>query len=273
VQNTEVAADRLPSENGVPFANQFLRSLLGAVVVGLFGQITQSNPMLANILRIIASGQSGGFDPRQIISMAPAPLQSQVERIISQYDPGTGRPTEVPQRRGQSSGRINYENQQSTRNLALSNRLEDLLRRTAEEVGIDVHITSGGQIPYNSMPQGTRQNTNRSISRNAPANAWIAPDGEIVRIGSTRHDNGNAADLYLTDRGQRISLDDPRMNLFVETFFRLGGAGGSGDRDYMGDYTIHLDVVGTSSGGTRSWNASTQFLAAMNRGLAAQGIA
>jgi len=268
VQNTEIAADRLPSENGVPFANNFLRSLLGGIVVSLFGQVASQNPMLGNVLRIILSGQSGGFDPRQIMGMVPAGMAPQVERVISQFDPRTGRPTDVPQRRGQSSGRINYENQGAVRSLALSDRLERLLRQTAEEVGLDVHIVSGGQMSMEAYQnaRGTKRNTGGS-------SPTYYLNGRAVRKGSVRHDNGNAADLYLTDGSQRIPLDDPRMNLFVETFFRNGGAGGSGDRDYMGEYNIHLDIVGTSAGGTRSWNASTQFLAAMNRGLAQQGTA
>lgn len=267
VQNTEIAADRLPSENGVPFANNFLRSLLGGIVVSLFGQVASQNPMLGNVLRIILSGQSGGFDPRQIMGMVPAGMAPQVERVISQFDPSTGRPTDVPQRRGTSSGRINYENQQSIRSLALSDRLERLLRQTAEEVGLDVHITSGGQMSMEAYQNARGEKTNSGGS-----SPTYYLNRRAVRKGSVRHDNGNAADLYLTDGGQRVPLNDPRMNLFVETFFRLGGAGGSGDSDYMGD-TIHLDIVGTRSGGTRAWNASTQFLAAMNRGLAQQGTA
>jgi len=49
-----------------------------------------------------------------------------------------------------------------------------------------------------------------------------------------------------------------------------GAGGGSGDRDYMGDETIHVDIHASRA---RTWNATPQFIAAMNRGLSSRGTA
>ena len=269
VNNAQAATSGLPRTGDVSFANNIIQGIFGALFTTVFARASQANPAFANILQIILSGRSGGFNPQQVLQLAPPQFRPVAQQVMSQFDRRTGQPTDVPTQTGTSSGRINYENQNSTRNLALNGRLEQLLRMAAEEARVDVHIVSGGQRPYSSMPRGTRQNTNRSVSRTQPTNAWITPSGEVWRVGSTRHDNGLAADLYITDGGQRIHLDDPRMNAFVEAFFRLGGQGGSGDYDYMGPNTIHLDIVGTTQGGSVFWNATNQFMAAANRGMAA----
>lgn len=268
VNNPNAATSGLPRSGDVSFANNLIQSIFGAVFTSVFARAAQSNPMFSNILQIILSGRSGGFDPRQILQAAPPQFRPVAQQVMSQFDSRTGRPTDVPTRQGTSTGRINYENQNGVRNLALNNRLESILQTTAQQTGVDVHIVSGGQMSlqdYNNSRGEKRTTTSRTGTRTY----WL--NGRAVRTGSTRHDNGLAADLYITDGGQRIQLDDPRMNAFVEAFFRNGGQGGSGDHDYMGAYTIHLDIVGTTQGGSVFWNATNQFMAAANRGLATTG--
>lgn len=266
VNNANANTSGLPTQGNVSFANDIIRNIFGAVFTGLFAQVATQNPAFANILQVILSGRSGGFNPQTILRAAPPQMRGAAQQVMSQFDPRTGRPTDVPTQVGRSSGRINYENQNGIRNLSLSSQLESLLRRTAEETRLDVHIVSGGQMSqadYDSSSGEKRTTVNNSGTRTY----WL--NGRAVRTGSTRHDNGNAADLYLKDGGQQVRLDDPRMNAFVEAFFRNGGQGGSGDHDYMGEYTIHLDIIGTRHGGSVFWNATNQFMAAANRGLAA----
>lgn len=269
VNNPDASAPaNLPNQGGVSFANDMLRGLFGAIFSTAFRQMGTAQPAFANILQLILSGQSGGFDPRAILNAAPPQFRGTAERVMSQFDRRTGRPTDVPTEMGTSSGRINYENRGGVRNLRLSSRLEDILRRTAEEVRLDVFIVSGGQMSMDAYQRAPGRKTNSGGS-----SPTYFLNGRPVRKGSTRHDNGNAADLYLKDGGTMIRLNDPKMNAFVEAFFRNGGQGGSGDFDYMGPNTIHLDVIGTSHGGSVFWNATPQFMAAANRGLATQGTA
>jgi len=167
---------------------------------------------------------------------------------------------------GTSSGRIRYANQGKIRNMPLHPNLEALLQRTAAEVGVDVIISSGGQM---SLEAYRRARGEKSNSGGSSPTYYL--NRRAVRKGSTRHDNGMAADIQIRNNGRNLKLDSPLMNSFIEAFFRNPGAGGgSGDRDYMGDETIHVDIHASRA---RTWNATPQFIAAMNRGLSSRGTA
>ena len=165
--------------------------------------------------------------------------------------------------RGTDSGSLRYENQGKIRGGKLDSRMEAMLQKAAEEVGVVVHITSGGQMSmaeYNAAP-GRKTNDGRR-------SATYYLDGEAVRKGSTRHDSGLAADIKISSGGQHQPIDSRIMNSFITAFYRQPGAGGgSGDTDYMGDYTIHVDI---HTDRTRTWNATPGFIAAMNAGLSGQ---
>ena len=165
--------------------------------------------------------------------------------------------------RGTDSGSLRYENQGKIRGGKLDSRMEAMLQKAAEEVGVVVHITSGGQMSmaeYNAAP-GRKTNDGRK-------SATYYLDGEAVRKGSTRHDSGLAADIKISSGGQHQPIDSRIMNSFITAFYRQPGAGGgSGDTDYMGDYTIHVDI---HTDRTRTWNATPGFIAAMNAGLSGQ---
>jgi peptidoglycan hydrolase-like protein with peptidoglycan-binding domain len=168
--------------------------------------------------------------------------------------------------RGTDSGSIRYENQGKIRSGGLDSRLEAILQSTAEEVGVVVHVSSGGQMSmdaYNRAP-GRKTNDGRRSTT-------YYLNGRAVRKGSTRHDNGLAADIQISSGGRKARLDTPLMNSFIEAFFRHRGAGGgSGHRGYMGVETIHVDIHTNRS---RHWHATRGFVAAMQRGLAQQGTA
>jgi hypothetical protein len=167
---------------------------------------------------------------------------------------------------GTDSGNIRYENQGKIRSGGLDSRLEAILQSTAEEVGVTVHVSSGGQMSmadYNAAP-GRKTNDGRR-------SATYYLDGRAVRKGSTRHDDGLAADIQISSGGRKATLDTPLMNSFIEAFFRHPGAGGgSGHRGYMGVETIHVDI---HTGRTRHWHATAEFVGAMQRGLSQQGTA
>jgi putative chitinase len=167
--------------------------------------------------------------------------------------------------RGTDSGSLRYENQGKIRGGKLDSRLEAMLQKAAEEVGVVVHISSGGQMDrQEAIAAGAREGRD---PRGSGGKAWIL-NGESVATGSTRHDNGKAADVQISSGGQKQPLDSRIMNSFITAFFKQPGAGGgSGDTDYMGDYTIHVDI---HTGRVRTWNATPGFVSAMNTGLRGQ---
>ena len=166
---------------------------------------------------------------------------------LSGQDPITGSALA----RGTDSGSLRYENQGKIRGGKLDSRLEAMLQKAAEEVGVVVHISSGGQMGRDeAIAAGAREGRD---SRGSGGKAWIL-NGESVRTGSTRHDNGMAGDVQVSSGGVKQSLTSPIMKSFITAFFSQPGAGGgAGAPGYMGNYTVHVDI---HTNRTRSWNNS-----------------
>jgi hypothetical protein len=94
------------------------------------------------------------------------------------------------------------------------------------------------------------------------------------RTGSTRHDTGMAADLYLQKDGLDITLDTYQGRVIIEKFVRkaveLGVRAGGMSTDYMGNKVMHLDTLGKSLGGGRydnsvpvAWKSADWFASAI----------
>lgn len=81
------------------------------------------------------------------------------------------------------------------------------------------------------------------------------------RTGSTRHDTGEAADLYLIRKGTKLSMSNSSHRAIIARFVkeaaRLGVKGGGMGVSYMGEYTMHLDTLGQNLGGGRFNNSVT----------------
>jgi len=110
-----------------------------------------------------------------------------------------------------------YNNAGKIRDKKLTPQLEKLLKDAADAVGIDtVSVTSGGQ------------------DRKGTPNAR--------RTGSTRHDDGHAADIQLLDDGDVLDFDDQRgrFEAFVVAAAGLGATGLGAGAAYMGTKTIHV---------------------------------
>jgi len=106
-----------------------------------------------------------------------------------------------------------------------------ILQSASAATGLRVVIFSGGQDPKG---RGSR------------------------RTGSTRHDNGNAADVYLYDKeGKQLNTrgDDPRVVNFVAACKRAGARGLGAHPGYMGGTGLHVDIIGSSQGGGNMWGA------------------
>ncbi|MFP4402612.1 MAG: hypothetical protein ACLFPL_05290 [Candidatus Nanoarchaeia archaeon] len=141
-----------------------------------------------------------------------------------------------------SFDRIKYVNQGAIRNKGLNPVLENILQASAEEVGVEVQIFSGGQC----------SNCRR-------------------RTGSTRHNNGNAADINILDsNGRLIPLSDSKFTDFMTVAVANGikGAGADGPGRYMGQYAMHLDVQSEAVWGHngKSANAPPKVRRAVQKG-------
>ena len=113
---------------------------------------------------------------------------------------------------------IREETQGKTRDLPISDTLKALLTSAADECGIDVvRVTSGGQCAKGVCDK---------------------------RTGSTRHDNGMAADLQVQADGKWLDFtkpdERPIIAAFVRACARLGATGIGAAVDYMGPKTLHI---------------------------------
>jgi hypothetical protein len=90
------------------------------------------------------------------------------------------------------------------------------------------------------------------------------------RIGSARHDSGLAADLHVTYKGRKLDaskiLDQAILTLFVKEAVKAGIKAGGMSKGYMGNFTMHLDMLGTHdgkggyNGGLVTWRSDPFFV-------------
>lgn len=124
------------------------------------------------------------------------------------------------------------------RSRPIAPRLRRILIAAGELTGVDtVRVTSGGQMSLADAKA-------RGATKLPNSEKWALPNGKIVRTGSTRHDDGNAADLMLevgrrtqdfgTDAGRRI------FETFVRYCASLGCTGFGAGPTYMQTRTVHV---------------------------------
>ncbi len=96
----------------------------------------------------------------------------------------------------------------------LAGQVRDALDYASAQTGLTVEVGSGGQ----------------------------RMEGAPGATGSHRHDGGMAADFKLRDeKGNLVSINDPRAIAFYRHAARAGMKGGGAAHGYMGDFTTHLD--------------------------------
>lgn len=135
-------------------------------------------------------------------------------------------PTPVPRseenyERRQGGGQI-FEDQMKeaeVRKQPISSQLRSVLSKAAEAAGVDVRVKSGGQPEAGSGGK---------------------------RIGSTRHDNGNAADLDLYVGNKKLSPNNPEdlaaFKKFVSTAKAAGATGIGAGEGYMAPDASRIHV-------------------------------
>ncbi|MBB3997188.1 hypothetical protein [Aureimonas pseudogalii] len=135
---------------------------------------------------------------------------------------------------------LKYLNQGATRNLPLSPELTQALA-FLPELGIQAEVFSGGQPAKGSGG---------------------------ARVGSVRHDHGNAADVFFSRDGRRLDWANPEDRPIFEEIVRRGKANGitgigAGD-DYMAPASMHIGFgsPGVWGAGGKSANAPDWLVAA-----------
>lgn len=176
----------------------------------------------------LAAKQGGG--PQFARPTQSGAAQDDWDANMAKYFNPDGTPKNVDPK-GAGSVRYASNYRSKTRNKPVDPRLIKILKSASAATGLTVEIFSGGQDAKGS---GTR------------------------RTGSTRHDNGLAADVYLYDaKGNVLNTrgDDPRVVNFVAACRRAGAKGLGAHPGYMGGTGIHVDIVGSSQGGGSMWGA------------------
>jgi hypothetical protein len=110
---------------------------------------------------------------------------------------------------------LRYQNQGATRNQPLSPELMKALGSFLPDMGLTMDVFSGGQ-----------------------------PESGPNRVGSHRHDDGNAADVFFDRNGKRLSWTNPDDIATFQDIVRRGKAAGitgfgAGD-DYMQPGSMHI---------------------------------
>lgn len=150
---------------------------------------------------------------------------------------------------GGSGGSV-MENQSrlaGIRKLPLNSKLKGVLQQAAAAAGVDVEVYSGGQ------------------PRQGEGGA---------RTGSTRHDHGNAADVYLYKEGRKLRDPEDReiMAKFVSAAASAGatGIGFGGVGKYMGESGLHIGFGKPATWGGSPWIASAAAGVFSNKDLQAE---
>ena len=135
---------------------------------------------------------------------------------------------------GSGEGNVSYA-LGKLRNLPIQKQLWDILQSAAKTAGVDVEITSGGQVP---VSEGGINGVNRT--------------------GSNRHDKGYAADIRLltgtgTSKTRLYTTDQTQLAIMLKFADACKSAGATGigmGNGYMGNGNIHVDIawVGQQSG-------------------------
>jgi len=135
-----------------------------------------------------------------------------------------------------SDGNITQDHAGKTRNRDLSDNLSLAIQNGLAGTGLNWNSTSGGQP---TKEEGG------------------------ARVGSTRHDNGDATDGQFIDSstGRPLnpssSLEDrTRIQNALTSLTNSGIKGVGWGTNYMGDSTFHLDIKGDNNGGTLVWGAN-----------------
>lgn len=233
VDQTELSTPEQPNSNNNVAGNSVLQNALRTLFVGVFGAVLSRiggmNPEFANILRTILSGNSNGFDPRQILGMAPPQMRGAVEDALDHVDPQTGN--------------LNTQGNQIVRANAAEGGFTTIRVGDLEvEVGND-YYKSGGV--YQRVSASSAENITES-------NGWIVPTRDIIRAIY------NSATMIPMVTGDPARLDD--RNFTQQTQARIQEMRASGliaghKKDMFRNEQGGIGMIGGYRGNGRFWQS------------------
>ena len=177
---------------------------------------------------------SGGADSVSASDLERLASATPVENPTATGNEASGRggSDTVDFAQGEGTGRVRQQQNRlaGTRKGPLDSRLVSVLERAAEDAGVDVIVFSGGQDRRDS--------------------------GSSNRVGSIRHDEGLAADVWIYSGGQRLSTseENPIVARFIAACVANGARGIGAGPGYMDNVGIHVDLWGDRAG-ARMWGA------------------
>lgn len=218
-----------PANNPIrnnPQMQQALISLFQGLFGAVLSQISSSNPQFASIIRTILSGNSNGFNPNQVLQLAPAGVRPQLARALDTVDPRTGnlRDEVVLDQSGGSHG-INVNPNMNP----LLNTMDGASRMTQRDAVQQMSATLRG--PYARMQSlfGGPVRINDAIARAGTSRERETP--------GSQHFHGTALDLDVSGMN-----DEQRRRLAIAAL--EAGFTGLG----FGNNILHVD-----RGPRRSW--------------------
>lgn len=199
--------------------------------------------------------QSAGWHTDRRIANANALLERDGPTVEAGVKPGEeynpSRERAIPQSSATGIGSVEERQAElaGIRKQPISDQLRYVLQQAANAAGVKAVIYSGGQPSKDS--------------------------GGGPRTGSTRHDNGNAADLWLEKDGRKLSDTNPEdkavMQKFVSAAVQAGATGVGAGHDYMGPSNIHVGFGRPATWGGADWISGAGSGVYSNRDLSGTG--
>jgi len=188
--------------------------------------LTSYRDVNTNVGKVWTFLQKGEIDDKPVKSgepFKPGDEQGEGDAEGSEDSKNTGpsviNPENLPGSDGNGTLTESQLNTTKIRNQGIANDLKQILIKAGQAAGVNVDVTSGGQP---AIGTSTR------------------------RKGSTRHDNGHAADVQLTTSTGRVldinnAQDLPIIQNFIIEAKKAGATGIGAGNGYMGDDTFHID--------------------------------
>lgn len=180
-----------------------------------------SNTNVGKLWEILSTGEIDKEAQKNQKPFKPGDEQGEggSEGEETQDNDGSSLPQELQDGDGTGTVTQNQLASGKIRNQPIASDLNNILQQAGAAAGVNVIVESGGQPALGS---GGR------------------------RTGSTRHDNGHAADVQLAlSNGRILSLNNPADVPIIQNFIaqtkRFGATGIGAGNGYMGDNTFHID--------------------------------
>tara|TARA_B100001173_G_scaffold74660_1_gene63606 strand:+ start:4700 stop:7480 length:2781 start_codon:yes stop_codon:yes gene_type:complete len=180
-----------------------------------------SNTNVGKLWEILSTGEIDKETEKNQEPFKPGDEQGEndQEGEENQDNSGSSLPEELQDGDGTGTVTQNQLASGKIRNQAIASDLNSILSQAGAAAGVNVIVESGGQPAKGTSPR---------------------------RTGSTRHDNGHAADVQLAlSNGRILSLNNPADVPIIQNFIketkRFGATGIGAGNGYMGDNTFHID--------------------------------